>query len=70
MYLQIYRYIFTPPKKKYFLCHRFILFIVRFTCNQIDAEQVYQLLVVKAIAACRLREFSRVAMLVLFGRFL
>ena len=71
MYLQIYRYIFTPPKKiMIFFCHRFILFIVRVTRNQIDAELVYQLLVVKAIAACRLREFSWVAMLVLFGRFL
>ena len=71
MYLQIYRYISTPPpKKNNIFCHRFFLFIARVTRNQIDAELVYQLLVVKAIAACRLREFCRVAMLVLLGRFL
>lgn len=41
-----------------FFCHRLFLFIVRVTRNQIDAELIHQLLVVKAIAACRLREFK------------
>ena len=59
MHLQIYRYISTPPKKiMIFFCHRLFLFLVRVTRNQIYAELVYQLLVVKAIAACRLREFK------------
>lgn len=41
-----------------FFCHRLFLFIIRVTRYQIDAELVHQLLVVKAIAACRLREFK------------
>lgn len=72
MHLPIYRYISTPPQKKImmFFCHRLFLFIVRVTRYQIDAELVHQLLVIKTIAACRLREFCWVAMLVLLGRFL
>ena len=58
MHLQIYRYISTPQKIMIFFFHRLFLFIVRVTRNQIDAELVHQLLVVKAIAACRLREFK------------
>lgn len=58
MHLQIYRYISTPQKIMMFFCHRLFLFIVRVTRYQIDAELVHQLLVVKAIAACRLREFK------------
>lgn len=51
-----------------FLCHRLFLFIVRVASYQVYADLIHQLLVVKIIATCRLREFSRVAMLVLFGR--
>lgn len=59
MHLQIYRYISTPPKKiMIFFCHRLFLFIVRVTRNQIDAELIHQLLVVKTIATCRSREFK------------
>ena len=59
MHLQIYRYISTPPKKNNdIFFHRLFLFIVRVTRYQIDAELVHQLLVVKAIAVCRLREFK------------
>lgn len=58
MHLQIYRYISTPQKNNDIFFHRLFLFIVRVTRNQIDAELVHQLLVVKAIAVCRLREFK------------
>lgn len=60
MHLEIYRYISTPPQKNndIFLCHRLFLFIVRVTRNQIDAELIHQLLVVKTIATCRSREFK------------